>query len=104
MIVLEEKTADQRYISYQDGTKEGYAEFSAQLNDVQQKSFDTGTGKWFCGRVDAQRIADKLNNPGVGDDMKFKPYGYQRQAIAFCRNNGYGIIRLPCGAGRIQYH
>jgi len=100
LIVIEPRSGDESLISCQDSTKEEYAEFSAKLNDIQDKTFDTQSGKWLCGRIDARHIADTMNNPGVGDELKLKPYGYQRQAIAFCKNHGYGIVRLPCGAGK----
>lgn len=100
MVVIEPKSGDESYISCQGGTKEEFAGFTAKLNDIQDKVFDTQAGKWFCNRIEAQRIADTMNNSGVGDDLKLKPYGYQRQAIAFCKDHGYGIIRLPCGAGK----
>ena len=103
LIVIEPRSGDESLISCQDSTKEEYAEFSAKLNDIQDKTFDTQSGKWLCGRIDARHIADTMNNPGVGDELKLKPYGYQRQAIAFCKNHGYGIVRLPCGAGRVLH-
>lgn len=103
MILVEERNAEEAYISFQGDSKTDYANFSAKLNDIQDKTFDTDAGKWCCSRVEARRIADTINNPGVGDDLKLKPYGYQRQAIAFCVDHGYGIVRLPCGAGRVRY-
>lgn len=86
------------YIECDD--KSVFADFMANLGVVTSKRFDEDIGKWYCDRIDAQRINDQMNYKGVGDCLKLKPYGYQRQAIAFCIQNGYGLVRLPCGAGK----
>ena len=46
---------------------------------------------------EVQRI---LDNEGIGDCLKLKPYGYQRQAIAFGLRNGSALLRMPCGSGK----
>lgn len=100
MIRLTPKNDNESYIEYEGGTDEEYMEYTSMLDSVKSRDFDAAVGKWHCGRIDAIRIHDKLNNPGVGDCMKLKPYGYQRQAIAFCIEHGYGLMRLSCGAGK----
>lgn len=100
MVVLTPKSEDAYYIDCPGGTEKEYSKFVAALGTVEKKTFDTQKNQWLCGRVDAVRIQDQLNDPEIGSDMKLKPYGYQRQAIAFCAKEGFGLIQLPCGAGK----
>ena len=100
MVALEKRDNDTYYIGYEGGTDEEYASYTAILGTLESAAYDAVEKKWFCNRIDAVRINDRLNNKGVGDGMKLKPYGYQRQAIAFCVQHGHGLIKLPCGAGR----
>lgn len=103
MVVLTPKSEDAYYIDCPGGTEKEYSKFVAALGTVEKKTFDTQKNQWLCGRVDAVRIQDQLNDPEIGSDMKLKPYGYQRQAIAFCAKEGFGLIQLPCGAGKFTY-
>ena len=100
LVVLTKKDEDTYYIDCPGGTDKEYSKFVAALGTVEKKVFDSKAGKWLCGRVDAVRIQDQLNYPEIGNDMKLKPYGYQRQAIAFCAGLGCGLVRLPCGSGK----
>ena len=100
MVTLEKRDENAYYISYDGGTDEEYAGYTAILGTLESATYDAVAGKWYCNSIDAVRINDRLNNKGVGDSMKLKPYGYQRQAIAFCVQHGHGLIKLPCGAGR----
>ena len=100
MVVLTKKDEDTYYIDYPGGTEAEYSSFTAMLGTVEKKVFDPIAGKWCCSRVDAQRIQDQLNNRDAGKEMKLAPYGYQRQAIAFCKEHGHGVLLLPCGAGK----
>lgn len=103
MVKLEPRNEEERYISFVGGTEEEYLKFTDALGTVESRNFDPAEGKWYCDRVDAVRINDLMNNPHVGDCMKLKPYGYQRQAIAFCIRDGAGLIKLPCGAGKAKH-
>ena len=100
MVVLTKKDEDTYYIECPDCSEVEYERFASMLGTVEKKTFDTQQNRWLCSRVDAVRIQDQINYPDIGADMKLKPYGYQRQAIAFCIEHGHGLIKLPCGAGR----
>lgn len=100
MVALEKRDNDTYYIGYEGGTDEEYASYTAILGTLESAAYDAVEKKWFCNRIDAVRINDRLNNKGVGDGMKLKPYGYQRQAIAFCVQHGFGLLRMPCGSGK----
>ena len=79
---------------------EEFLDFTALLGEVKEKAFDRRKLSWYCSETEAKKINDKLNNQDIGNNMKLKPYGYQRQAIAYCLEHKCGLICLPCGAGK----
>ena len=100
MIQLRKRNSTEYYIDYQGDSLKDYMRFTAFLSDVPSRKFDEKEGAWYCAANDAQHIQDKLDNLGVGNGMKLKPYDYQRQAIAFCCKHGFSLVHLPCGAGK----
>ena len=99
MIELE-KNGEYYYIKYTGNSIPEYMEYAKFLSSLPEKFYDEKKKSWYCSSVEAQKINDKFNNPETGELLKLKPYDYQRQAIAFCSDKGYGIIQLPCGAGK----
>ena len=99
LIQLKPKNDSDYYIAYTGSSISEYLEFTAFLGNVESRYFDDKANCWCCSNVEAQKIQDQLNSKEVGSDLKLKPYGYQRQAIAFCKEVEAGIVRLPCGAG-----
>lgn len=100
MIQLKPKNDSDYYIAYTGSSISEYLEFTAFLGNVESRYFDDKANCWCCSNVEAQKIQDQLNSKEVGSDLKLKPYGYQRQAIAFCKSVPSGIIQMPCGAGK----
>lgn len=72
------------------------------LGNVDSRYFDTKKQCYFCNSVDAQKIQDELNYQNFGNDLKLKPYGYQRQAAVFClkQKDQGALVGLCCGAGK----
>ncbi len=100
MIKLKPKNATEYYIKYDGTSISDYLEFTAFLGNVDSRYLDKSTMCWCCNSIDAQKIQDQLNSKEIGSDLKLKPYGYQRQAIAFCKDMSNGVLQLPCGAGK----
>ena len=94
------KNGEYYYIKYTGNSIPEYMKYAKFLSSLPEKYYDEKEKSWYCRSVEAQKIGDKLNNPETGELLKLKPYDYQRQAIAFCSDKGYGVIQLPCGAGR----
>lgn len=100
MIELAERDANNYFIQYTGSDKKEFLDFTCQLGLVKSRFFDYHKSCWCCGRIEARKIYDNMNNKEIGNKLKLKPYGYQRQAIKFCIDHGSGLICLPCGAGK----
>lgn len=100
MIELKRRNDSEYYISYSGDSLQDYLEYTSFLGSVKNRNFDEKTKQWYCGRIESQKIQDHLNNKNTGQQLKLKPYDYQRQGIAFCKEHGFGIIVVPCGAGK----
>lgn len=100
MIQLKPKNDTEFYITYTGTSADEYLDFMSFLGNVESRYFDDNAQCWYCNNVEAQKIQDQLNSQGIGSGLKLKPYGYQRQAIAFCKDMSSGVVRLPCGSGK----
>lgn len=102
IVRLEKKSGHEYYIYFEGNNFEEYLGFTAMLGNVDSRYFDSEKQCYCCNSVDAQKIQDELNYPNFGDDLKLKPYGYQRQAAVFClkQNDQGALIGLCCGAGK----
>jgi len=99
MVTLK-KNGKYYYIKYSGNSLSEYMEYAKLLSSISPKYYDDKAKSWYCSSVEAQKISDRLNNQGIGEDLLLKPYDYQRQAIAFCKEQKNGLIQLPCGAGK----
>lgn len=100
LIKLKKRNHTECYIDYEGNSLQDYLDFTAFLSDIPSREFDEKEGRWYCSKEDAENVQDKLDNSEIGSTMKLKPYTYQRQAIAFCCKHGFGLVHLPCGAGK----
>ena len=100
MVELCKKNDTEYYIRCTDSSLDTYLDFTRILGEVEHKYFDYQYKLWVCDAVSAQKIQDELNNQGIGKSLKYAPYNYQRQAIAYCLNHNGALLQLPCGAGK----
>lgn len=100
MIELKRRSDSEYYISYSGDSLQDYLEYTSFLSSVKNRNFDEKIKQWYCDRIESQKIQDCLNNKNIGQQLKLKPYDYQRQGIAFCKKHKFGVIVVPCGAGK----
>lgn len=73
------------------------------LNQIQNKTYSIFDKGWIIPNLnELEKYFDiKENTPTneIGQNLKLKPYSYQKEAIEFCLKQEKALLVLPCGSG-----